>query len=84
VLPIIGNQWNTTGGSFGFLNRTWFKTFRTTDRARNTTKAAPSTRPRPRWATTSATVSLINSRTPMLLRDTGGRGGDVYEVEAKI
>ena len=65
VLPMIGSQWKTIGGSFGFLKRTWLRTLRTTDRATNATTKAPTTSPRPRWATASARGPFMDSRIPI-------------------
>lgn len=63
----MGSQWKTTGGSFGFLNNTWFNTFKTTANATNATKAALMTSPRPCCVTSSERGVLIDSRIPILL-----------------
>lgn len=41
VLPMTGNQWKTTGGSLGFLNKTWWRTFRKTTAARKPASTTP-------------------------------------------
>lgn len=45
---MMGNQWKTTGGSLGFLKRSWLKTLRTTARTMKDANPAAATTRRPR------------------------------------
>ena len=63
---MIGNQWNTTGGSFGFLNNSWFKTFNTTARTKKAANAEATTMPVPRCEICCANGAETFSRIPIL------------------
>lgn len=45
---MMGNQWKTSGGSLGFLKRSWLKTLRTTERTMKDANPAAATTRRPR------------------------------------
>jgi hypothetical protein len=70
VFPMMGNQWKTTGGSFGFLNNSCFRTLRTTARRIKEAKPAAYTTGRDEFAVKSPNGPAMVARTP-ILRDRG-------------
>lgn len=68
VLPKTGNQWNTTGGSFGFLNSSWLSTLRTTARTQKEKRPAAIATPRDLVDNCSLNGTTTAESRPMLKR----------------
>lgn len=80
VLPTKGNQWKTTGGSWGFLKSTCRNTLNTTDTLSRANRVIePSTHID--WLEQcSQNLSMTTARRPMVV-EIGGKGQDFSERE---
>ena len=74
---MIGNQWKTTGGSLGFLNSSWFRTFITTDKKIKEATAVATRTGVEVEAAKAANGPAISAENPMIargrVRNTGER-----------